>query len=562
MPWINAVVFFAVLLAAAVPLGAYMAKVFQGERTWLTPVVSPVESLIYRMCGVDAAAEMNWSGYAYAALAISLACVALLYLILRIQAWLPLNPQHFPNVSPEISWNTAVSFVTTTDWQFYSGENTMSYLSQMMGLAWQNFMAGAIGLAVSIAVIRGFARSGASTLGNFWVDLTRSLFYVLLPLCVVFSLLFAWQGIPQNLSPYLSATNAEHFTQSITGGPMASQEAPKLIGGNGGGFVAANSASPNENPTGFTNLLELIAIWIIPAALTITFGRMIGNRRAGITLLSAIVLAGALAFVGAQFAEQAGNPLIHALGVHGGNMEGKEVRFAVPNAGLSLAVASDSGTGSSNFAFDSLMPLGGLVAMIDLQLSEVIFGGVGSGLYGLLVFAVLTVFIAGLMVGRTPEYLGKRIERREVQYAMLTILIFPVLILVATAVAVVVKPGLATLGNTGIHGFSEILYAFSSSAANNGSAFAGLGPNLFYDLLTGVVMLGGRFLVMIPTLALAGVLAARPLNHTITVGTFRTDSVMFVLLLVSVILVVGALTFFPADALGPIAEHLLLFGGS
>lgn len=559
MPWINAGVFLIVLLLLAWPLGDYMARVFQGERTWLTRAVLPLEQLTYRICGIDASEEMTWSGYAFAAIAVSAVSAAFLYALLRTQAWLPLNPQHFPNLSPDVAWNTAVSFMTTTDWEAYIPEQTMSYLSQMAGLSWMNFVAGAIGLAVSIAVIRGFMRSSTSNLGNFWVDFTRSLYYVIVPLCVVFALLFVFQGIPQNFSPYVTATNAEHFSQSITGGAMASQEAPKLIGGNGGGIVAANSASPNENPTGFTNFLELIAIWLIPAALPLTFGRMIGNRAAGYTLLATIAVTGFVIFAGAQISEQVGNPLVHALGVQGGNFEGKETRFGVTNAGLSLAVASNSGTGSSNFAYDSLMPLAGLAAMVSLQLGEVIFGGVGSGLYGLIVFAVLTVFIAGLMVGRTPEYLGKRIERREVQFSMLAVLAFPLMILIPAAIAAMVPAGLATLGNTGTHGFSEILYAYSSTASNNGSAFAGLGPNLFYNLTTGVSMVGGRFLVMIPTLALAGVLAARPLNRSTTVGTFRTDNALFVVLLIGVMIFVGALTFFPGDSLGPIAEHFSLF---
>jgi K+-transporting ATPase ATPase A chain len=383
----------------------------------------------------------------------------------------------------------------------------------------------------------------------------------LLPLCALFGLLYASQGIPQNFSHYLAATNGQGFTQSITGGPIASQEAPKLLGGNGGGFVGANSASPNENPNGITNLFELLGIWLIPAAFPLLFGRMIGNVRAGRALLVAMLVLGVGSFVGAQFAEQAGNPIVHALGVHGGNMEGKETRFGVENSGLSLAVATDSGTGSSNFAYDSLTPLGGFFALLNLELAEVIFGGVGSGLYGILVFAVVTVFLAGLMVGRTPEYLGKKIERREVQFAMLAVLIFPCMILFATAVAVVTPAGTATLGNSGPHGFTAILYAFSSGAANNGSAFASLGPNVFYEIGIGLIMLGGRFLVMIPTLALAGCLAKRATNDLSHAGTFRTDNALFIGLLIGVILLVGAITFLPADLLGPIVEHFELARG-
>jgi K+-transporting ATPase ATPase A chain len=554
MPWLNAAVFLALLLLAASALARYMHAVFEGRLRWRG------EAAIYRWSGIDAAREMGWVEYVLAALALSLVATLAAYAIMRTQQWHGhfFNPQGFGNVDPWIAWNTAVSFVTTTDWQFYSGENTMSYFSQMAGLAWLNFIAGAVGLAAGVAVIRGFARKSSGTLGNFWVDCVRGLIYVLLPLCIVFALLFEAQGIPQNFSHYITATNAAGFVQNITGGPIASQEAPKLLGGNGGGFVGANSASPNENPNGLTNLLELLAIWLIPAAFPLLFGRMIGNQRAGQALLVAMLIVGIGSFVGAQLAEQAGNPIVHAMGVHGGNMEGKEVRFGVANAGLSLAVATDSGTGSSNFAYDSLTPLGGFFALLNLELAEIIFGGVGSGLYGILVFAVVTVFLAGLMVGRTPEYLGKKIERREVQYAMLAVLIFPSIILFTTAIAAVTPAGRATLGNAGPHGFTEILYAFASGAANNGSAFAGLGPNTFYDDATGLVMLGGRFLVMIPTLALASCLAARPTNELSHAGTFRTDNALFIGLLIGVILLVGALTFLPADLLGPIVEHFEL----
>jgi potassium-transporting ATPase potassium-binding subunit len=559
MAWLNAAVFLAILLALAAPLARYMQRIFEGKLLWL----APVERAIYRLCGVDTEREMGWAEYSLAALALTFVSAAFAYALLRTQQWHGgfFNPQKFPGLDPWIAWNTALSFATTTDWQFYSGENALGYLSQMAGMAWLNFLAGAIGLAAGVATIRGFSRSNSSTLGNFWVDLTRSLLYVLLPLCVVFGLLFAATGIPQNFSPYATATSAEHFVQSITGGPMASQEAPKLVGGNGGGFVGANSASPNENPNGVSNLLELLAIWILPAAFPLLFGRMIGNRRAGAVLLAAMVVLGVASFADAQFAEQGGNPLVHALGVQGGNMEGKEERFGIANAGLSLAVASDSGTGSSNFTYDSLTPLGGLTALVNMELGEVVFGGVGSGLYGILVFAVLTVFIAGLMIGRTPEYLGKRIERREVQFAMIAILVFPAIILVATAVAVLIPQGTATLTNTGPHGFSEILYAFVSVASNNGSAFAGLGPNLFYEIATVLVMVGGRFLVLVPTLALAGCLAARPTNDRAHAGTFSTDTAQFAFLLIAVILLVGALTFLPADLLGPVAEHYSMQNG-
>ncbi len=558
VPWLNAAVFAAILLALAIPLARYMNDAFAGQRTFLSAVLLPVERSIYRICRIGDE-EMTWTQYAYAVLALTFSCIAMLYVILRAQQWLPFNPQHFPAFSPEIAWNSAISFITTTNWQFYSGENSASYLSQMAGFAWLNFMGGAIGLAAGVAVIRGFARERAPTLGNFWIDVTRSLLYVLLPLTILFGLAFVACGVPQNFSPYLSVANAEHFVQSIPGGPVASQEAISLLGGNGGGFFGANTASPNINPNGVSNLLELLAIWLIPTAFVLLFGWMVRDRKAGYVLLAAMFAIAFMGFAIEQVVESAGNPLVHALGVSGGNMEGKEVRFGTANAGLSMAVASNSGTGASNFAYDSLMPLGGLIPMVNMQLAEVIFGGLGSGLYGMLVFAVLTVFIAGLMVGRTPEYLGKKIEQREVALAMIAAIVFPAIILVATAVAVVLPTGLATLGNTGPHGFSEILYAFTSTAANNGSAFAGLGPNVFYDISTGLTMLGGRYLVMIPTLALAGALAARPTNAVTTLGSFRTDNAMFVALLVGVILLFGALTFFPADSLGPIAEHVQLW---
>jgi potassium-transporting ATPase potassium-binding subunit len=558
MPWINAAAFAAILFALAVPLARHMNAVFSGEHTFLSPVLLPLERGIYAMCRIRDE-EMSWTSYAFAALALTIAGSALLYLILRQQQWLPFNPQHFASFAPELAWNSAVSFATTTDWQFYSGENAASYLSQMTGFAWQNFIAGGIGLAVGIAVIRGFARERSSTLGNFWIDLTRGLLYVLLPLSIVFALVFVACGVPQNLSPYLNITSAEHFAQSLPGGPVASQEAISLLGGNGGGFFGANTAAPNINPNGLSNLFELLAIWIVPTAFVLLFGWMVRDRKAGYALLAAMLVVALFGFAGGQIVESSGNPLIHALGISGGNMEGKEVRFGTGDAGLSMSVASNSGTGAANFAYDSLMPLGGLIPMINMEIGEVIFGGVGSGLYGMLVFAVLTVFIAGLMVGRTPEYLGKKIERKEVAFAMIAAIIFPAIILVATAIAVVAPQGLATLGNSGPHGFSEILYAFTSVAANNGSAFGGLGANLFYDIATGLVMLGGRYLVMIPTLALAGTLAARPINAMRTSGTFRTDNTMFVALLIGVVLLFGALTFLPADALGPIAEHVQLW---
>jgi K+-transporting ATPase ATPase A chain len=558
--FIQAIVFFAVFTLMVKPLGEYMTHVFAGESTPLSGLLRPLETALYRICRIDAAEEMHWKTYASSVLAFGLVSGAAMYALLRTQQWLPLNPQHFGNMAPELAWNTAASFVTTTDWQFYAGESALSYLSQMAGCAWQNFVAAGTGLAVAMAFVRGLTRASGRTLGNFWVDLTRGTLYVLLPLCVGGTLFLVWQGIPQNFNAYADVTSLEGVKQTITGGPMASQEMIKLLGGNGGGFVAANSSSPNENPTPLSNLLELLAMFLIPGALTYTFGKMARDTRQGWMIFTAMSLLFAAGFCVSQVAEAAGNPLIHALGVGGGNMEGKEVRFGVGGAGLSLAVATDSGAGAANFAYDSLSPVAGLIALIDMQIGEVIFGGVGSGLYGMLVLAVLTVFIVGLMVGRTPEYLGKKIERREIQYVILALLAIPLAVLIPAAAASLTPAAAATLGNGGPHGFSEIVYAFSSSAAGNGSAFGGLGPSTFYNIALGLVMLAGRYLPMIPALALAGSFVAQPVRP-LTGGTFRTDSALFTLLLVGVALIDSALVFLPADTLGPVAEALLSAAG-
>ena len=558
--WLQAVFFFLLVLAVTKPLGTYMARVFDGERTWLTPVFAPLEKVIYRLCGVRADEEMTWYAYALSMLAFSLVGLAYLYVLLRTQKWLPFNPQHIDNMSPDLAWNTAVSFTTNTNWQFYSGETAMSYLSQMAGLAWHNFVSAAAGIAIAVAVVRGVVRTNVKTLGNFWVDLTRCSLYVLLPISIVIGLLFVSAGIPQNLHAYQAAKSVEGFSQSITGGPMASQEVIKELGTNGGGFVNANSASPNENPTPFTNLIELLLIFSLGAGLTYMYGRMVKDTRQGWAIFTAMAVLFFAGFTLAYWAEAGGNPIVHHLGVAGGNMEGKECRFGVSASALFATVTTDTSCGAVNSMHDSFMPLGGLVPLVDMQLGEIVFGGVGSGLYGMIVFVVLTVFIAGLMVGRTPEYLGKKIERREVQFAILAALVTPVLCLVPTAIAAVTPAGLATLNNGGPHGFSEILYAFTSTNANNGSAFAGLGPNLFYNLMTGVNMLFGRFAVAIPALALAGALAGKK-SVPESSGTFTTHSPIFVALLIGVIVIVGALTFLPADSLGPIVEHLLVLQG-
>jgi K+-transporting ATPase ATPase A chain len=558
--WLQAIIFFLLVLAVTKPLGTYMARVFEGERTWLAPVFAPLERVIYRLCGVRADEEMTWYAYALSVLAFSLVGLAYLYVLLRTQKWLPFNPQHIDNMTPDLAWNTAVSFTTNTNWQFYSGETAMSYLAQMAGLAWHNFVSAAAGIAIAVAVVRGVVRTNVKTLGNFWVDLTRCLLYILLPVSIVVGLLFVSAGIPQNLHAYQAVKSVEGFSQSITGGPMASQEVIKELGTNGGGFVNANSASPNENPTPFTNLVELLLIFSLGAGLTYMYGKMVKDTRQGWAIFTAMAILFVAGFTLAYWAEAGGNPIVHHLGVAGGNMEGKECRFGVSGSALFATVTTDTSCGAVNSMHDSFMPLGGLVPLVNMQLGEIVFGGVGSGLYGMIVFVVLTVFIAGLMVGRTPEYLGKKIERREVQFAILAALVTPVLCLVPTAIAAVIPAGLATLNNGGPHGFSEILYAFTSTNANNGSAFAGLGPNLFYNLMTGVNMFFGRFAVAVPALALAGALAGKK-SIPESSGTFTTHSPIFVALLIGVIVIVGALTFLPADSLGPIVEHLLVLQG-
>ena len=558
--WLQAGLFFALILVLTKPLGIYMARVFSGERTWVSPVFAPVERAFYRICRIDPAREMTASGYLFAIFAFSVIGLIYFYVLLRTQKWLPFNPQGFDNLAPDLAWNTAVSFTTNTNWQFYSGESTMSYLSQMAGLAWHNFVSAAAGIAVAVAVIRGVARTDGKGLGNFWVDLTRALLYVLPPISVIGGLVLVWQGVPQNFHSYLDVSSLEGFKQSLTNGAMASQEIIKELGTNGGGFVNANSASPNENPTGFSNLLEMLAMFLISAALTYVYGRYVKDQRQGWALFAAMSVLFVGGFVTAYSVESAGNPIVHALGAPGPNLEGKEVRFGAAGSTLFGTISTDTSTGAVNSMHDSWTPLGGLVPLVNMQLGEVVFGGVGTGLYGMIIFVVLTVFIAGLMVGRTPEYLGKKVESREVKLAILGALVLPVFALVPTAVSVVVPGGLATLGNNAAHGFSEILYMFTSTTENNGSAFAGIGGNTYYDLLTGVCMICGRFLFIVPAIALAGSLAGKK-SVPATVGTFSTSSPTFVVLLLGVIVIVGALTFFPADALGPIVEHLQMLKG-
>ena len=561
--------FFVLFSAISVPLGLYMARVFSKERTFLDPVLTPIERLIYRICGINADVETGWAGYTIAMLAFSLISMVFLYALQRLQYYLPLNPQRLPGVPPGLAFNTAASFTTNTNWQAYSGEQTLSYLTQMVGLTSHNFLSAAAGIAMAAAVIRGFARRSAKTIGNFWVDLTRTTLWVLLPISVIFALVLVWQGVPDNFSPYVNAKTLEGTTQTIAEGPVASQEIIKELGTNGGGFMNANSSHPYENPTPLTNLIELLAIFSIGAGLTHTFGKMVGDRRQGWALFAVM----AILFLGgvapAIWAEQHGNPQFAKMGLDqqastiqsGGNMEGKEVRYGIVDSALWATVTTDTSCGAVNSMHDSYTPLGGLVPLINMQLGEVIFGGVGSGLYGMIVMAVLAVFIAGLMVGRTPEYLGKKIEAREMKLAMLYVLIFPAVILIPTAAGVVLTAGVSSMSNPGPHGLSQVLYAFTEAGANNGSAFAGLNANVpFYNVTMAFVMLLGRFMMAIPALAIAGSVAAKKTTAA-SAGTFPTDGIPFVGLLIGVIVIVGALTFFCADALGPIVEQLLMAAG-
>jgi len=561
---------FSVLVTViSVPLGLYMARVFAGEPTFLDPVLRPLERAIYRVCGVHPGTEQTWVEYTVAMLLFSFAGMLVLYGMERLQYFLPFNPQKLGAVAPDLAFNTAASFTTNTNWQAYSGETTMSYFTQMAGLAFHNFVSAGAGIAIAIAVIRGFVRRSAKTLGNFWFDLTRATLWVLLPISVVGALILVWQGVPDNFSPYTHAKTVEGADQVIAQGPVASQEVIKELGTNGGGFFNANSSHPFENPTPLTDLLELIAIFSIGAALTHTFGQMAGDRKQGWALFGAMGLLFLMGVATAIWSEQRGNPQFAAMGINqkvsatqsGGNMEGKEERFGIVCSALWATVTTDTSCGAVNSMHDSYTPLGGLVPLVNIQIGEIIFGGVGSGLYGMLVMAVLSVFIAGLMVGRTPEYLGKKIEGREMKLAMLFILIFPAVILLPAGVAVVTKAGLAGISNPGPHGFSQILYAFTEASANNGSAFGGLSANTpFYNTTLAFVMLFGRFMMKVPVLALAGSLAAKR-AVPLSAGTLPTTGAVFVLLLVGVILIVAALTFFPADALGPIVEHLAMMQG-
>ena len=589
--WFQILLYFAVILLVTKPLGVFMAKVFSRERTWLDPVMRPVEKALYTLTRVDENHEMRWTEYSVAMLLFSAVSMLVLYLLERTQQLLPFNPQKMGAVPQDLAFNTAASFTTNTNWQFYAGEQVMSYLTQTAGLAFHNFASAAVGMALAVAFIRGIARREKDALGNFWVDMTRATFWVLVPLCLVASLVLVSQGVVQNFKPYDTVKLVEPqqvqkigqdgkpvfgpdgkpvveivTEQTIAQGPIASQEAIKELGTNGGGFFNANSAHPFENPTPFSNFFEMVLIFVIPAGLTYTLGRMTGSQRHGWAVFAAM---SALFFAGvttAYWAESRGNPLLPgtdqraSMTQPGGNMEGKEVRFGIANSALFATVTTDASCGAVNGTHDSYTPLGGMVPLVNIMLGEIVFGGVGAGIYGILIFVVLSVFIAGLMVGRTPEYLGKKVEAYDVKMAMLYILVFPLAILVLSAISALTHSGLATLSNAGPHGLSEILYAFTSGTGNNGSAFGGLGSNRWYNLAMAFTMLIGRFLMIVPMLAVAGSLGRKKVVPP-SPGTFPVTTPLFTTLLVSVIIIVGALTFFPALSLGPILEHLLMQAG-
>lgn len=561
--WLQIGLVLGLVLATARPLGLYMAAVFDGRRTFATPLIGVVERGFYRLAGIDPSKEQGWLGYTLAMLVFSGLGFASLYAILRLQAYLPLNPQGFDNVAPDLAFNTAISFLTNTNWQAYGGETTMSHFSQMAGLAVHNFLSAATGIALAVALTRAFARAGVATLGNFWVDLTRVTLYVLLPLSLMVAIAFVASGVPQTLLGSIEATTLENTGQMIALGPVASQEAIKQLGTNGGGFFNANAAHPFENPNAFANLLQIWAMLALSTGLIVTFGKMVGAERQGWALVASVgvILVAGVAIL--YWAESAGNPLLNALGLDAGdgNMEGKETRFGIAMSALYAAVTTGLSCGAVNAMHDSLTPLGGLVPLFLIQLGEVLPGGVGSGLYGLVVFAVLAVFIAGLMVGRTPEFLGKKIEAREIKLAMLAVLILPLAILGFSAVAAALPAALASLANSGPHGLSEILYAYSSATGNNGSAFAGLSANtLWWNTTTAIAMVLGRFGYVVPVMAIAGSIVVKK-KTAASIGTFPTDGPLFIGLLVGIIVIVGGLQFFPALALGPLVEHLLMLAG-
>lgn len=560
--WIQILIFCGIIIALVKPLGSYMTRVFTGERTFLSPVLVPIERGLFRLAGTSEREEQHWTSYTAAMLLFNLAGFLLLYFLQRAQGSLPFNPMGMANVPADLAFNTATSFVTNTNWQNYGGESTMSYLTQMAGLTVQNFVSAATGVAIAIALIRAFSRKSMKTLGNFWVDLTRCTLYILLPFCIILTLAFVALGVPQTLGSYVEATTLEGARQVIALGPVASQLAIKMLGTNGGGFFNANSAHPFENPDAISNMIQMVAIFAIGAGLTNVFGRMVGNEKQGWAIFAAMGVLFVAGVAICYWAEAAGNPLIHALGIDGGNMEGKEARFGITMSALFAVVTTAASCGAVIAMHDSMMALGGMIPMINMMLGEIIIGGVGAGFYGIILFVIVAIFVAGLMVGRTPEYLGKKIEAKEVKMAMLAVLCLPLSILGFTAIASVIPTGLASIANPGPHGFSEILYAYTSGTANNGSAFGGLSGNTpWYNITIGLAMLMGRFLVIVPAMAIAGSLVAKKAAPE-SAGTFPTHGPLFVGLLIGVILVVGGLIFFPALALGPVAEHLSMPAGA
>jgi potassium-transporting ATPase potassium-binding subunit len=556
--WIQILLYCAIVVALVKPLGGYMTRVFNGEHTFLSPVLRPVEAALYWAGGVEKTREQHWLSYTIAMLFFHVGGFLILYTLMRTQALLPFNPAEQSAVAEDLSFNTAVSFITNTNWQNYGGESTMSYLVQMVGLTHQNFLSAATGIVLAIALIRGFTRASARTIGNFWVDITRCTLYILLPICIPYALFLVWQGIPQTLGPYVEATTLEGAKQTIAVGPVASQIAIKMLGTNGGGFFNANAAHPFENPTALSNFVQMISIFAIGAALTNVFGRMVGNERQGWAILAAMGLLFIAGVAACYAAEAAGTPLLDALGLTGGNMEGKEVRFGIVASALFAVITTAASCGAVNAMHDSFTALGGMIPLINMQLGEIIVGGVGAGLYGMLLFVIIAIFVAGLMVGRTPEYVGKKIEAKEVKMAMLAILVLPLMYLGWTAVAAIVPSAVAATNNPGPHGFTEMLYLYTSSTANNGSAFAGISANtMFYNLTGAVAMFVGRFFMIIPAMAIAGSLAAKK-TVPASAGTFPTTGGLFIGLLVGVIVIIGGLTFFPALSLGPIVEHLAM----
>ena len=562
MGWVQIAFYCAIIVAITPALGAYMTRVFNGERTFLWPILRPIEIGLYKIAGVDERREQHAVTYTVAMLLFHIGGFVILYALMRLQQWLPFNPAEQAAVAPDLSFNTSVSFITNTNWQNYGGESTMSYLVQMLGLTHQNYLSAATGIALAVALIRGFARHSVRGVGNFWVDITRCTLYVLIPICLPYALFLIWQGMPQTLGAYVDATTLEGAKQTIAVGPVASQVAIKMLGTNGGGFFNANAAHPFENPTALSNFVQMLSIFAIGAGLTNTFGRMVGDQRQGWALLAAMGVLFITGVVVCYAAEAHGNHLLNALGLSGGNMEGKEIRFGIVGSALFAVITTAASCGAVNAMHDSLTAIGGMIPLINIQLGEIIVGGVGAGLYGILLFVIISIFVAGLMVGRTPEYVGKKIEAKEVKMAMLAILVLPLMYLGWTAVAMLVPSAVAAMGNPGPHGFTEVLYAYVSQDGNNGSAFAGLSANTpFYNLSGATAMLVGRFWMIIPTMTIAGSLAAKK-SIPPSAGTFPTTGGLFIGLLVGVIVIVGGLTFFPARALGPIVEQLAINAGT